>query len=228
MFDRKNVVVRSGHGIGKSYVTAAVILTFLITKWPSKVISTAPTFRQVADILWKEIREIYWNSRLPSTVGGRMLTLRYELGENHFAVGFHPRENRLTDFQGFHSEHILLVLDESPGVSKALYDAGMTLLTSENSYCLQIGNPTSRSGHFWQAFNGNKYYKVHISCFDSPNITGECNIPALVTSKWIKERGEDWGEDSVLYKTKVLGEFPGEDAERGIPLSWLEEAGLRL
>jgi len=224
LFEHHYVAVRSGHGVGKTLVSAAIVLTFIATRHPSIAITTAPTYKQVEMILWKHIRDIYEKSLMPQVIGGRMLAMRYELSNNHFAVGLHPDETKPESFQGYHSPNILVILDESPGVSKTLYDASQSLLTT-NAYFLQLGNPVGKGDHFYKAFQDPKYYKIHISCFDSPNVSGkEPAIPGLVEKGWIEGRKLEWGEDSILWRAKVLGEFPEEDVEYGIPLNWIELA----
>jgi len=223
VFTQGSVTVRSGHGIGKTLIAAVITLCFIDTLRPSKVITTAPTWRQVAHILWAEINTLYRKSKIPQLIGGRMLNMSYWLSDEHFAVGFHPRENRLEEFQGYHSPNILIIMDESPGISQVLYDAAMGLMTT-NAYILQIGNPTEPAGHFWGSFQDDAYHKVHVSCFDSPNVTGEAHIPGLVTREWIEARRNDWGEDDPRYRNKVLGEFSDTTEDRGIPMDWIRAA----
>ena len=221
LFMYHDVAVRSGHGVGKSYVAAVIALTFISTMIPSIVVTTAPTYKQVRNILWEHINGIYKRSKMPRTIGGRINILDYRLTENHYAIGFTTRENKLEDFQGYHSPNILLIFDEAPGIASAIWTAAASILTT-NAYFLTIGNPTSRVGEFFNRFRDPDVYKIHISCFDSPNVTGEMHIEGLTGMKWIDGRKKAWGEDSILYLTKVIGDFPKEDYEHGIPLSWIE------
>ncbi|MEK9749101.1 MAG: DEAD/DEAH box helicase family protein, partial [Pseudomonadales bacterium] len=43
----RRISVRSGHGVGKSSCAAVLILWFLTTRYPSKVVVTAPTSAQL-------------------------------------------------------------------------------------------------------------------------------------------------------------------------------------
>ncbi len=52
VFAHRKTVVRSCHGSGKTFVAAVIVLAFLFTRAPCKVITTAPTWYQVRDILW--------------------------------------------------------------------------------------------------------------------------------------------------------------------------------
>jgi len=69
----------------------------------------------------------------------------------------------------------------------------------------------------------------HISAFDSPNFTGE-DVPKslkqqLINSEWVNDKQLRWGEDSALYISRVLGNFPPEaDEQQLISLSLCEEA----
>src|SRR5438552_12822845 len=66
----RRVVVRSGNGVGKTYLAADLALWFLYTHSPSIVITTAPNARQVRHVLWHEIRRRWLNANSPS-FGGR-------------------------------------------------------------------------------------------------------------------------------------------------------------
>ena len=53
--DNKEVAVASCHAAGKSWISARTVLWFNFTHKLSRVVTTAPTFDQVKDILWQEI-----------------------------------------------------------------------------------------------------------------------------------------------------------------------------
>ena len=56
VFRNQRTTVKSCHGIGKSYIAARIVLAFLFAYKDSVIVTTAPTFRQVENILWREIR----------------------------------------------------------------------------------------------------------------------------------------------------------------------------
>lgn len=51
----KRLSIRSGHGTGKSALAAWRILHFMTTRAYPKVVCTAPTARQLSDVLWSEL-----------------------------------------------------------------------------------------------------------------------------------------------------------------------------
>ena len=219
--DHRFVAVRSGHGVGKTWTAARAALWFLFSFPRSIVITTAPTQRQVKSILWGEIRR-QWR-RAHVTLGGRLTETGLKVDDDWFALGLSTDEAER--FQGYHGRHLLLIFDEAPGVAPEIYEAARTLLTGEHARFLLIGNPTSPQGDFYEAFRSAQWHKVAISCLDTPNVkTGRPIYPKLVTRRWIEERRCEWGEDSPLYKARVLGEFPDEGENTLLPLSWLEGA----
>src|SRR3972149_6758105 len=60
--NNSKVSVRSGHGVGKSFVAACITLWFLFTHPYSTTVTTAPTFHQVKEILWQEIAKLHAQS----------------------------------------------------------------------------------------------------------------------------------------------------------------------
>ena len=235
--DYQRVAVKSGNGLGKGFCASVAVLWFLYSHDPAVVLSTAPTFRQVQHVLWRQIRQLH--RRAKDTLMGKLFSARWELAEDRYAMGLSADQ-----FQGFHSPNMLIVVDEAEGVSDEIYEAIEGVMTSAECKLLLIGNPTTVTGVFRRAFHeeSHLYYNVTISALDSPNVTaGKVQIPGLTTARWVKERKEIWGEDNPLYRARVLGEFPdlAEDAlirlseidaavNRGQPSPRVEPAAGRL
>ena len=236
--DNSRTAVRSCNGAGKTFTTANAVTWFLTTHPQSIVVSTAPTARQVRELLWQEINNIFGGSRYP--LGGRCTTVNWTMGAKWFAVGLSTDDpNR---FQGFHAENILGVIDEAAGVDARIWEAMDAILTSSGARLLTIGNPTEPSGQFYDAFSSPLYNKIHISAFDTPNFT-ENGIrledikngtweskfhtmvyPAMITPRWVAERLAEWGEDSPAFQARVLGNFPLMGADAMLPLGWVMNA----
>lgn len=222
--DHRRVAVRACHGVGKTKVAAWVALWFLYCHKNSKVITTAPTWHQVENLLWREIHAAHAASRIP--LGGKVLQTQIELGKQWFALGLST--DKPERFQGFHAEDILLIVDEASGVEQYIFDAAEGFLTSIGAKLLLIGNPTQLSGEFYNAFRSPLYHKIHISAFDSPNLkAGKIVRPYLVTPEWVEDKRLKWGETSPLWYSRVLGEFPEQGDDTLIPLAWIEAAQQR-
>jgi len=227
---RKNprTAVRSCSGSGKSAADAAIMLWFLYCFQPSTVISTAPTQRQVKDILWKELHGLYYNAKIP--LGGTLLTteLNLDIEQKWFAVGLTTKEEER--FLGYHNKYVLEVADEGPGIPENIYTAMENPLSSGFTRQLLTGNPTQSGGTFYNAFDADStaYETFHISYLDTPNFRDDIpDIPALISPTWVEEMREKWGEGSPLWQVYIMGEFATEEIGALIPMDWIDNARNR-
>lgn len=163
--DNRITTVRSCHGIGKSWVAARTAAWFLFSHPGSVVVTTAPTGRQVKEILWREFRVAVKKSRY--TFPGKTLTTQHEISEKWYALGVSAKDP--DNFQGFHADHILVIVDEAAGVAEPIFEAVDALVTSANARVLYIGNPTSVGGTFFDSHRSHLTSKLHVSCWMTPN-----------------------------------------------------------
>jgi len=240
--DNPRTAVRSCHGIGKSFTAGQVILWFLFNFPRSIVLSTAPTWRQVEKLVWKEVRSGYKKAKV--RLGGKLLPVRPEIQiiqDEWYAMGLST--NDPDRFQGYHEKYILIVVDEAAGVPEDIFLAVDGVLTSAHARLLLLGNPTSLSGTFYNAFRGTGWNTIAISAFDTPNftefgiteddvasdaweskITGPLPNPKLITPAWVADKYLRWGPDSPAYQARAKGQFPTEADDTLIPLAWIEAA----
>jgi len=216
--DNKYTAVKSGNTVGKSFLAALSTLWFIMTHRPSKVITTAPTFTQVEDILWKEIASLYHKSVYP--LGGSLLKTNLTMTDETFAMGIST--NEVYRFQGFHSPFLLVIIDEAAGVPPEIWEA----IESLHPYrVLAIGNPNEVSGSFYECFRSSLWNKISISCEECCGWQrGNGRIKGLVTDEWIGERSEEWGCKSPQFQIHVLGEFPEQGPNTLINRSYVERA----
>lgn len=240
--------IKSCHGIGKTFISGNIALQFLYTYSPSIVVTTAPTFRQVEKGIWKEIRQSYELSKIP--LGGKLqegAPLLQIVKDQWYAFGLATNES--DRFQGLHEENILVVVDEAAGVSEQIFTAIDGLLTSTNAKLLIIGNPTSSLGTFKKAFEEPGWNRISIGAYDTPNFKllgikesdiasgeweekqakwiekhGRLPLPKLVTPMWVADKYKRWRPESMLYRTRVLGQFDDAGSDGVIPLAWIEAA----
>ena len=228
LLEHPRVAVKSGNGLGKGFSAAVALLWFLHAHQDAAIVlSTAPTFRQVRHVLWRQVHRLY--RPVSEILGGKMLDTRWEISAERYAMGL-SAENA-DQFQGFHSTNMFIVVDEAEGVSDEIYEAIEAVMTSASPLLLLIGNPTTVSGAFRRAFHEERhlYRTVTISALDSPNVqTGQVMVPGLTTARWVEERREVWGEDNPIYRARVLGEFPKQTEDTLISLTDIEAAARRL
>ena len=227
------VAVRSGHGLGKSYAAASAINWWIDQHIPGEafIVTTAPTYDQVRAVLWREVRRLHAKHRLPGRVNQTEMFQVVHGQDELVGYGRRPTDINATDaMQGTHAPFLLGVIDEACGVPDHLWEAFDAILSNEGCKLLAIGNPTDTLGEFYRCFEEDSgFHCVHISCLDSPNVTGE-EVPAKVsrslTSKnWIADKKKRWGEDSHRYISRVTGEFPPDGAHFGFyPISFMRSA----
>jgi phage terminase large subunit len=166
--------VKACHSSGKTYVAALAVLWFLARFDEAIVVTTAPTAKQVEKMLWGDIHSALARSKYPYPVP-TLTELKF--GPKRYAMGFTTsvtKQDEGVKFQGFHAEHMLVILDEAPGVDPKIWDAIEGARAGGDVRILALGNPTIASGTFHEAFHtGRDSWKTFsISAFDTPNLAG--------------------------------------------------------
>jgi phage terminase large subunit len=228
VWENRYTSVASCHGIGKSTLAAAIALTFLHLHENSIVLSTAPTGRQVEAVLWRNIRAMHRKAKRP-LLGQKPLTLRYDIAEEWYGMGFKPSDQETDPTQGFHAEYVLVIIDEAAGVPVTLIDGFHAAMTTEGSRFLMIGNPTSTSGPFYDSHHSKSadYATLNVSWEDTPNFqAGHTVIKGLITQQWVDETIKKYGIDSPYVRSRVYSEWVDPD-DVLIPLAQIEAARNR-
>ncbi len=227
MRDHRRVAVRSAQDVGKSRIASRLSCWWIDTHPVGEafVVTTAPSFKQVQAVLWREMRSAHRVGGLP----GVMTETEWKISGELVAFGRKPADYDPDAFQGIHALYVLVILDEACGVPEALWNAAETLTANEGSRILAIGNPDDPSSHFARVSQpGSGWHKIRIDGYRSPNFTDE-PVPdelraLLLSPTWVEERKRSWGEDSALFISKVRGEFPEEADDALIPLSFIRAA----
>lgn len=216
--DNPETSVRSCHASGKTFTAADVVHWWLLAHPDSVVITTAPTFRQVKEVLWREIgagavgRGLY-----PK---GAVLDTKINISDKWYALGL--SSDVAEQFQGFHSPHLLIIGDEASGIPEVIFQA-MDGLTPER--ILLISQPSQNTGRFAETFKRPHVHKITISAFDTPNVQeGRQVIPGLITKQDVERIRTYYGEDSDVYRVRVLGEFPKADVDTLISVDEVAKA----
>jgi len=247
------ICVRSGHARGKDFISAVACLCFLYLNYPSKVIHTAPTERQVTKILMTEITVLHQNARYP--LGGKItgLQIMFRDDANHFLLGYKPTDTHTEKWTGLHSDNMMVLVSEASGMPDSVYNALVGILTGSNVKFILVGNPNMTSGGFYKAFMDPAFTKFSLNCLDAPNVVEKRNvIPGQVNWEWVNdlvnqsgwtqkvtedevqtEQGDfkwegQWYRPSDLFRVKVLGMWPKESNSQLIPVDWCYSARTRM
>lgn len=223
-YDRgdRRISARSAHGVGKSSVVAWISVHHMLFRFPQKTVVTAPSSGQLFDALFAEIKASI--NKLPEPLKALFnpTTDRIVLKaapEESFISARTARAETPEALQGVHSEHVLLIADEASGIPEAVYEAAVGSMSGHNATTMLLGNPTRTSGLFYRTHTvlREQWTTFHVSAFDSK----------LVSSDFIEQVKQTYGEDSNAYRVRVLGEFPRSDDDTLIALELAEDAQHR-
>lgn len=184
--------VKACHSSGKTYVAALAVLWFLARFDEAIIVTTAPTAKQVEKMLWGDIHSALARSKYPFPVP-TLTELKF--GPKRYAMGFTTsvtKQDEGVKFQGFHAEHMLVILDEAPGVDPKIWDAIEGARAGGDVRILALGNPTIASGTFHEAFHTGRdsWNTFSISAFDTPNLDGislTYTTSVLEEGKWTEK-----------------------------------------
>jgi hypothetical protein len=215
--DHRFTAVQSCHAAGKSHLASRLSAWWIATIPMDQVflVTTAPTARQVASILWRYIQRAHNLAKERGySLPGQILSSpipSWKINGELVGIGQKPPDKEDSAFQGFHAEQILVVIDEACGVDRSIWDAVDSLVTNEASRVLAIGNPTDPGSHFRSVCSpesplGEKWNKIRIDALRSPLMTEEAcsRYPKLV--EYMKEEGIPFSTEEVaptLQKTLV-------------------------
>ena len=214
--DRSRVAIKSGQGVGKTGVEACALLWFLVCHTDARIVATAPTKQQLYDVLWAEVAKWMANSPILKELLKWTKTYIYMIGNENQWFAVTRTATKPENMQGYHADNMMFIVDEASGVADPIMEAIFGTLTGANNKLLMMGNPTRVTGAFHDAFTTDRslYHCMTVSARTSPRTTKE-NIESL---------DRKYGRNSNVVKVRVDGEFPEQDDDVFIPISWIEQS----
>lgn len=245
--------VASGTARGKDFVAACASLCFmyLTPRWKdgkltknTKIAMTAPTARQVQNIMIPEISRLYRNAGF---LPGRLLSSGIKTDyEEWFLTGFKAGDDNTEAWSGFHAVNTMFVVTEASGISEATYNAIEGNLQG-NSRFLIVFNPNVTTGYAARAMKSERFAKFRLDSLNAENVVSRKDIiPGQVNYEWVKDKVLNWcsplqkadfneGEGDFmwegklyrpndLFRVKVRGMFPKVSEDVLIPYEWIEIA----
>ncbi len=220
--ENDHVSVASGHGCGKSGVESWCVLHYMTCRPFPKVPCTAPSKHQLYDILWAELSK--WHRQMNPAFADMFQWTKEKFfhkahPEEWFAAARTATKENPEALQGFHANYVLRIIDEASGVPEPnfeVFEGAHGMLETKELMC---ANPTRLDGTFFRSHNiDKKFYKaLRWSCLDSP----------IVPARYIERMARKHGEDSNIYRVRVLGLFPTRDGDSYIPYDLVEDALIR-
>lgn len=263
-FNRRTSVA-SGTARGKDFVAAcaAVCFLYLTPRWRrnkfgkvelvenTKVALTAPTDRQVKNIMMPEISRLFNKAKARGVELIGVLSA-YDIRTNDkewFLTGFKADEHNHEAWSGFHAVHTMFIVTEASGIGDDTFAAIEGNLQGD-SRILVVFNPNKTVGYAARSQKSDRWQRFRLSSLTAPNIIHrKIVISGQVDLEWLQDKLENWctkiSPDEVssefddfefdgqwyrpedLFRKKVLGKFPKVSDDILIPPQWLEEAHRR-
>jgi len=216
----------SGHGIGKSALTAWLIKFISDTRPFSKGVVTANTASQLQTKTWAELGKWHEISLTRTyftyaSARGNMSLQNKRHPETWRCDAFTCREENSESFAGQHAatSTSYYIFDEGSAVPEKIYEVAQGGLTDGEPMFFVFGNPTRNTGFFRQTFGKYRarWDKMQI---DSRFVEG---TNTELYQEWI----DDYGLESDFVKVRVCGLFPSASVLQFIPGDIVEAAMKR-
>jgi hypothetical protein len=217
----------SGHGIGKSVLSAWIIKFIMDTRPFSHGTVTANTAEQLKTKTWAELGKWHKISLTEDwfdyNSGRGAMNLSHKDHKEAWRCDAQTcREENSEAFAGQHAANAtsFYLFDEASAVPDAIYEVREGGTTDGEPMVFDFGNPTRNSGHFFEACAGRFRHRYKVRSIDSRTVW-------LPNKRRIKEWEDDYGTDSDFFKVRVRGMFPAAGSNQFIPTDAVELAQSR-
>jgi hypothetical protein len=236
----RGVSIRSCHGPGKSAVLSWACICFMLTRFPGKIVQTAPSSPQLFDALYAETRG--WINNLPPFLKELLVVTSDRIAlkaapDELFLSARTSRAESPESMQGVHSKNVLLIGDEASGIPQEVFNAARGSMSGEHATTLLTGNPSRTSGFFFDTHNSLKqYWKTYWVYAQKSPLAPKEDVKEgqhrqygsdRISQSFVDEIATSDGEDSPEYKIRVLGQFPSADENTVISRELAEAAAYR-
>ncbi len=221
--DVQRVAAATCNGAGKTWLMGLIAVTFMLIYPPAIVVTTSGSWEQVKRQVWKEIRGHFLH--LPDCLQfPEIHTTDWNVAEKWYAVGMSTNNPKL--FEGHHGPHVLVLIDEAKAVEDGIFQATDRIFArrGRKKIAFQASSPGDRSGEHFRAFHeaADLWTRIHVNPFDGSIIRpGEDpeKLPPTdaISPEFIERAKKNYGEDSPLYISMILGRWPKESEHTLFP-----------
>lgn len=212
--DSTLIAVRSGQGPGKTFASTILGLWRTCRHRNAKLIVCAPSMHQAKDVWLSQAKKHIQNPKAHP-----YLREMFTFTNTGFGLcGYKASEwgcmlktaTSAENMRGQHETNMDIIIEEASGVSDEIVNILRGTQSNRGGLFLMIGNPSQRSGSFFDAFHSeaNRWNKLHWNAEDLEDMDLQWFNPQR---NW--DYAEMHGRDSDYYRVNVLGEFPKSDPD---------------
>ena len=207
------VAVSSCQGAGKTSTLTWLVFLLLLTQDDCRILITSPSSGQLHRVFTAEMAK--WHHKMP-IVFKNMFVIKKEtiaikgLEKIQFAQLVTASADNTENLQGGHSDTYVVFVDEASGIDDGVFDLLLgTLGVGSSQRFVMTSNPLRSAGRFHEAFakNWKNWVTMYFDAFNSPHLK----------QIWIDEMAEIYGDDSDIYRVRVLGRFPRSSSTQFFP-----------
>jgi len=209
----------SGHGIGKTTVTAWLILWAMSTRPHLSGVITANTMSQLSTKTWRELA--LWYKRAVNRHWFKWSATKFwhiKDPETWFVSAEPNTEHNSEAFAGRHAKYKIIIFDEASAIPDKIWEVTEGAMTDPRSIWCVFGNPTKNTGRFKDCFEHDKkrWGTRHVDS-RTCKMTNKAELEEWITA---------YGIDSDFVRVRILGLFPRFGAMQFISTEMVDRAML--
>lgn len=190
---KNKVTLRANNGSGKTaHLVAPAALWNAVCNPGSTTVITSATHTQLVEQIFAALQG--YQTKLDTT-GWKWNRTEIETAQGSRIIG--RATNQGGRFEGFHSypdRPLMVIVDEAKTVQEDIFIA---VDRCDPTYLLYVSSPGGKLGRFHDSFASDRFVHHAISARDCPHIP----------KKYIDEMKAQYGENSEIYRSMILGEF---------------------
>jgi hypothetical protein len=215
------VAVSSCQGAGKTATLAWLMFLFLLTQEDCQILVTSPSYQQLTRVFNAQVHK--WHAKMPAVFRDQFVISKEKIALKgkegfQFASLVTASAEHTENLQGGHAESYVILIDEASGVEEDVFDLLLgTLSTHKGGRLIMTSNPLRAAGRFYEVFHREamaKWKRLYFSAYDSP----------VINTEWIDEMKGTYGEDSDIFRVRVLGQFPRVSSTQFFPTDIVKDA----
>ena len=220
----RRIAVSSGHGIGKTALTAGLNQWFIAVHPDPYIVNTANTKQQLTEKTWRELSKWHQKSLIKDWFEWTATQFRHrDSPSTWFATAVPQTEHNSEAFAGVHEKYVLQIFDEASKIPDVIFEVAEGATATEGGYRIWLifGNPTQNTGAFYEACFGNSMHRWH-------QVIVDARTCKYADQNQIADWIEDHGIDSDFVRVRVRGLPPNKSITNLIGVEIAQNAAERV